>query len=779
MTPEPISVLLVEDNPDHAELMQRVLKRQASVASVTAAARGSECLELLSQNAYSVVLLDYSLPGMDGMETLKEIRRRGLQVPVVMVTSQGVERVAVEAMQEGASDYVIKAAGYLTTLPTMLSKVLKQHELMMENRRLLEETRRQGRQMALIFASTSDGIVLLDPEGVVAEANGRAEDFFDRPGMMVNWNFLEIVEKASPLLLDPTGFRQQIGDLLASGACGEGLVQFGAPKPLILHWAARPTLDEAGQRLGLTLTFRDVTREREVDRMKTEFISTVSHELRTPLTSIKGALQLVTDDPELAPNALQAELLGICLNNTDRLIRLINDILDISKIESGRIQLKLDTHSVEEFVLTAVEGVRALAAQHGITLEIALAEDLPAVAVDLDRMVQVVTNLLSNAIKFSPEGQRVLVGGDQIEDEVVIRIRDWGRGIPPAEIPHLFKKFQQLDSSAIREVGGTGLGLAISKGIVEEHGGKIWVDSELGVGSCFVFHLPVATAPARREVRPTSGLSVPAAGESKKKRILVVDDESDIRYILRQHLERLGHEVVEAQSGLEAIEKVRALHPDLVTLDVMMPDMDGFDVMAVLKQGEETRTIPVIFLSVVQDEAKGFRLGATDYITKPIDPDRLLRAIGRVLPREERRQPRRILAVDDDPEILTILGQTLSRAGYDVAAAEDGQTALSKVYSEAPDLLILDIKMPGMSGYEVIRRIRGTRRLANLPILVLTASETEERDKALALGATEYLTKPFSVEVLLGEITRLIKSVDGQPLVPAEHSYLQKSSATS
>ncbi len=780
MSQEPIHVLLVEDNPDHAELMQRVLKRQGSVASVTAAARGSECLELLSQNSYSVVLLDYSLPGMNGMEALKEIRRRGHQVPVVMITSQGVERVAVEAMEEGASDYVIKAAGYLTTLPTMLSKVLKQHELMMENRRLLEETRRQGRQMALIFASTSDGIVLLDPEGVVAAANGRAEDFFDRPGMMVNWNFLEIVEKAGPLLLDPTGFRQQIGDLLVSGASGEGLIQFGAPKPLILHWAARPTVDEAGQRLGLTLTFRDVTREREVDRMKTEFISTVSHELRTPLTSIKGALQLVMDDPELVPNALQAELLGICLNNTDRLIRLINDILDISKIESGRIQLKLDTHSVEEFVLTAVEGVRALAAQRGITLEIALAEDLPAVAVDLDRMVQVVTNLLSNAIKFSPEGQRVRVEGDQIEDEVVIRVRDWGKGIPPAELPHLFKKFQQLDPSAIREVGGTGLGLAISKGIVEEHGGKIWVDSELGVGSCFVFHLPAATAPARRGVRPISGLSGPAAGESKKKRILVVDDESDIRYILRQHLERLGHEVVEAQSGLEAIEKVRALHPDLVTLDVMMPDMDGFDVMAVLKQGEETRTIPVIFLSVVQDEAKGFRLGATDYITKPIDPDQLLRVIDRVLPREERPQPARILVVDDDPEILTILGQTLSRAGYDVAAAEDGQTGLSKVYSEAPDLLILDIKMPGMNGYEVIRRIRGTRRLANLPILVLTASETEEqRDKALALGATEYLTKPFSAEVLLAEITRLIKSVDDQPLVPAGHSSAQKSRTTS
>jgi len=248
----------------------------------------------------------------------------------------------------------------------------------------------------------------------------------------------------------------------------------------------------------------------------------------------------------------------------------------------------------------------------------------------------------------------------------------------------------------------------------------------------------------------------------------VVDDEGDIRYIIRQHLERIGHEVVEATTGLEAIEKARALRPDLITLDVMMPDMDGFDVMAVLKEGKGTEGIPVIFLSVVQDEAEGFRLGATDYVTKPIDPDRLLRAIDRVLPREERLNPPRILVVDDDPDIVRILGQVLSQAGCEVAVASDGQAGLTKVYTEAPDLLILDLKMPGMNGYEVIRRIRWTRRLAGLPILVLTASETaDKRAQALAMGATEYLTKPFSKEVLLQEITRLIKSVDSHLTVPA------------
>src|SRR3990170_3298325 len=273
MSREAIQVLLVEDNPDHAELMRRALRRVPWVNDVTVVSRGTECLAELEEHAYSVVLLDYSLPGMDGLAVLKEIRRRGHAAPVVMITSQGVERVAVEAMEEGASDYLVKAAGYLTTLPTMLSKVLRQHELQVENRHLLEETQRQGRKLALIFASTSDGIVLLDQDGTVAEANGRAEEFFRCPGELINRNFLD-TEEAAPALVEPAAFSKNLHDLLASGESREGLIEFGSPAPQVLHWTARPTLDEAGKRPGLTLTFRDVTREREVDRMKTEFIST-------------------------------------------------------------------------------------------------------------------------------------------------------------------------------------------------------------------------------------------------------------------------------------------------------------------------------------------------------------------------------------------------------------------------------------------------------------------------------------------------------------------------
>jgi CheY-like chemotaxis protein len=218
--------------------------------------------------------------------------------------------------------------------------------------------------------------------------------------------------------------------------------------------------------------------------------------------------------------------------------------------------------------------------------------------------------------------------------------------------------------------------------------------------------------------------------------------------------------VVEAASGLEALEKARALQPDLITLDVMMPDMDGFDVMKVLRGSEETRQIPVIFLSVVQDEAKGLRLGASDYLTKPIDPERLLATVSRALPPEEARESTGVLVIDDDPDIVQVLSHTLGRAGYRVSTASNGHDGLTRLFNEIPDLVILDLKMPGMSGYEVIRQVRSTRRVAQIPILVLTASDVGDgRERALALGANEYLRKPISNDQLLAEISRLVHAV--------------------
>jgi CheY-like chemotaxis protein len=462
--------------------------------------------------------------------------------------------------------------------------------------------------------------------------------------------------------------------------------------------------------VGVTITFRDVTREREVDRMKTEFISTVSHELRTPLTSIKGALQLVMEEPEFHQNPMAEELLTISFTNTERLIRLINDILDISKIEAGRIQLKLDHHQVEEIVVAAVEGVRSFAGQRQITLRSDVAAGLPPVVVDLDRMIQVVTNLLSNAIKFSHEESTVTVEARAVAGEVEVRVQDQGKGIAPEDMDRLFKKFSQLDGSVVREVGGTGLGLAICKGIVEEHRGRIWVESEMGKGASFLFRLPVAGA---------AGL--------KSLKILVADDDPEMRQavgeLLRREVASLDLEF--AVDGTEAMLRIGLFVPDLLILDNRMPGLDGIAVCRKIRENPELRGIKILGVTGFTEDLPLLReAGADESLAKPLDLGELRVALARLLgPRPVRetstpvviergeRLPKgvhRILVVDDEPDIRYILRQHLERQGHQVVEAASGLEALEKARALQPDLITLDVMMPDMDGFDVMKVLRGS-----------------------------------------------------------------------
>ncbi len=355
--------------------------------------------------------------------------------------------------------------------------------------------------------------------------------------------------------------------------------------------------------------------------MKTEFVSTVSHELRTPLTSIKGSLHLLLSDPSLTLDHTQRQLIDISVKNTDRLIRLITNILDISKIEAGHIQLDLGPHRVDEFVSVAVDGIAAFAESRGIAITVDTDAGLPPLKVDVDRMVQVVTNLLSNAIKFSPPDGCVSVVVKATGRQAELRVRDQGRGIAGDDMGKLFKKFQQLDGSNVRSVGGTGLGLAICRGIVEEHGGSIGVESQLGQGATFIVKLPLPAAEAVAPVDSESG--VPSG-----PLILVVDDEPDIRMLLRDQLELAGFRVLEAGRALEAVELARERLPDLVTMDLMLPDLDGFEAIRLLRENERTRETPVVILSAIElgdDDTRA--LGPTVHLAKPFSSADLLAAI--------------------------------------------------------------------------------------------------------------------------------------------------------
>jgi GAF domain-containing protein/anti-sigma regulatory factor (Ser/Thr protein kinase) len=517
----------------------------------------------------------------------------------------------------------------------LLSAYADQLAMALDNAVLFEEAENQRTQLEQVFASTSDGFLVLDLTRHVVALNQQGGVLLGVPPReVIGRPFSGLVARLDRTMDWEAGGGTALATAIERG--GEpaaGDLTMRRPERRTLHWLTTPTRDLLGAPVGVTVTLRDVTREREIDSMKTEFVSTVSHELKTPLSSIKGSLNLLLSDGGLVLDETQRHLLDISLKNTDRLIRLINNILDISKIEAGRIQLELDLHRPEGFIEMAVEGIRSVAEARGVIVTREIAPELPALRVDFDRMVQVVTNLLSNAIKFSPENGQVTVGARRAGEETLIWVRDQGRGIAPEDAARLFQKFQQLESGGSGRLGGTGLGLAICRGIVEEHGGRIGVESRPGEGATFTVRLPL---PGLTPTAPAGPAAAPGRPSAAPPLVLVVDDEADVRALLRDQLEMGGFRVLEAGRVLDAVELARQRRPDAITMDLMLPDLDGFEAIRLLREQPETRDTPVVVLSAIEVEPRDPRaLGATVCLTKPFAAADLIAAIRSGLPDRE------------------------------------------------------------------------------------------------------------------------------------------------
>ncbi|MDP3012943.1 MAG: ATP-binding protein, partial [Candidatus Subteraquimicrobiales bacterium] len=386
------------------------------------------------------------------------------------------------------------------------------------------------------------------------------------------------------------------------------------PEKKVLKVKTSPALDENGNLLGYVRTLQDITLEKEIDAMKSEFISTVAHEFRIPLTSIKGYVDLILEGEAGDLNETQQEFLEIVKKNNERLVNLINDFLDISRIESGRVQFKIKEHSLDKIITEVVKTFAELAERKQIQVKLNIPSDLPPVVIDHDRVTQVLNNLVSNAIKYSFKGGKIDISVGADKNFETVNVTDTGMGISSEDCANLFKKFYRVDSSLTQEIGGSGLGLSICKTIVEMHGGKIWVESETGKGSTFSFTVPVVQKKKKEKLPQLV---------KQGMRILVVDDEPDIANLIQIYLEKEGYFVIKAYDGEEALKLARKEKPDLITLDIMMEGMDGFEVLRRLKADAGTASIPVVVLSAVLDEEKGYRLGAVDYLAKSIDQDKL------------------------------------------------------------------------------------------------------------------------------------------------------------
>jgi CheY-like chemotaxis protein/anti-sigma regulatory factor (Ser/Thr protein kinase) len=414
--------------------------------------------------------------------------------------------------------------------------------------------------------------------------------------------------------------------------------------------------------------------------------------------------------------------------------------------------------SVADVIKTAINATQALAAQANLEMKVKISPKLPTIMCDKDRLVQVVTNLLSNAIKFTPQGGRVEVEAQMRErddskkkpDAVVVSVTDSGIGIDPKEHKGVFEKFKQVGDTLIDKPKGTGLGLPICKEIIEHFGGKLWVESQLGKGSTFFFILPLTQA-ADVEVPEAEEVEEPAkVAISGDKTILVVDDEANIRRFLSHELKKRGYAVLQAAGGSEAIELARKHHPDLITLDVLMSGMSGFDATAVLKSDPYTKDIPILIVSVIEDKKRAYQMGVNEYLTKPFKIEELVEKVNRLL----RDAQKKILVVDDDKNLVKSLKYQLGKRGYSTDAAYDGKRALDKVASQPPDLILLDIKMPQMDGYEVMKSLKLKTETAQIPVLVMTGVEIDgSRVKALSVGATDYFTKS-------GDFSKMFQTIE-------------------
>jgi len=497
----------------------------------------------------------------------------------------------------------------------------------------------------------------------------------------------------------------------------------------------------------------------QLDNLKDEFISTVSHELRTPLTSIRGALGLLSSGIIGDVDAKAQNLLRIAVTNTDRLIRLINDILDLERMESGRAPLQIRRCSLSELSQQAIETMTAMADANTVHLEL-----VPSPALcqpeslffdgDADRILQVLTNLLSNAIKFSPPASTVRIHTDATSDSILLKVVDEGRGIPAEKLDSIFDRFQQVEPSDARQKGGTGLGLAICRSIVQQHSGSIWAQRNLGVGTTLYVMLP-------RTSRSTD-LAVQAPLPQGEGAILVCDDDPGIRTVVGEHLHRQGYTVIEASSGEQALVLAAENKVEAILLDLYMPGLSGWETLQRLRNNPITANIPVVVLSVLSSTLRPQLTGdAQGWVQKPFNENMLFAELGRVLHHGE--GPAYVLLVEDDEDLASVVAASFENAAVHIDRVATRQQAIRQCITRRPDLLILDLTLPDGDGFSLVEWLRQQPPLATLPMVVYSGREISdiEMDK-LRLGPTEFLTKakvqPKEVEELVLSMVHHIRS---------------------
>ncbi|MET3780761.1 PAS domain S-box-containing protein [Brevundimonas sp. 1080] len=606
---------------------------------------------------------------------------------------------------------------------------------------LLERLQAAAARHAATLDSAFDAIITLNPSGSIETLNPAAERMF-------GWRAEELIRRDVSLLIDLANngegsFLDRLG--ASQGALAAGLLrELNGKRRDGETFAADVALGAMDLPTGrhVVAVVRDITERRRVAEMKDAFVSTVSHELRTPLTSIAGSLGLLVAGAggELPDKA--ARLIGIAHSNSQRLVRLINDILDVEKLASGKLVMAMSSLDLREIAARSIEGVRGYADQLGVILTLAQGDAAP-VRGDADRLIQVVTNLLSNAAKFSPAGGEVAVTVNPEARIARLSVIDHGPGIPDAFRARIFSKFAQADSTDTRAKGGTGLGLAIAREIAELHGGRLWFESAEGDGATFHLDLP---------------LDLPdlAVGRGVG-RILICEDDPDAARVLAEMVAQEGYDADVAATAREALTMARAGRYALGLVDLHLPDADGVSLIRALKADEDTRAMPVIVVSgdVARGRVRGRSLEVADWMEKPVDLSRLRLAV-QALARADTKPF--VLHVDDDRDILEVTRQALS--SVELRGVESLAEARDALRDRRPDLVILDLGLPDGHGLDLLPELTDEDG-RTIPVVIYSA---QDADHQAAPAVQAVLTKSrMSLTQLARTVRRMTRSSRGRP----------------
>jgi PAS domain S-box-containing protein len=643
-----------------------------------------------------------------------------------------------------------------------------------------ERLREETRKLALVASRTFNGVLITGPDGRIEWTNDaftritgyaatevlgqRPDDFLSGPDTAPG----TIVEKRRARQ-ENRAFQLEVLNYRKDGtpfwALVDGQPVFDADGRVLNYLVVQVDISKRKLAEGELLIAREAAEE--ANRTKSAFLANMSHELRTPMNAIIGYSEMLVEEAQdLGQESFIPDLNKIH-SAGKHLLGLINDVLDLSKIEAGKMTLYLEDFAIPAMIAEVTATIQPLVEKNSNRLVVACPPDLGSMHADVTKIRQTLFNLLSNAAKFTHAGTITLTAARESRDGgefVAFRVADTGIGMTPAQLGKLFNAFVQADASTTRKYGGTGLGLAISRKFCQLMGGDITVASEHGHGTVFTALVPLRVAepagtraPCAPPAPAAPPVAAPAAGGGEGPLILAVDDDPAVLELLSRNLARAGYAVRTAANGPAALALARELQPKLITLDVMMPSMDGWSVLTALKTDAATRDIPVVMISIVDDKQLGFALGAAEYLTKPIDRDRLAELLAKHAPRDAER---RALVIDDLPDNRSMLRHVLEREGWLVAEAENGRAGLGRFAEQKPSLILLDLMMPVMDGFEFLRELRSRDDGRTVPVVVVTAKELTPEERNLLRAGVENIVQKGTVshDSLLAEIREKINA---------------------